>query len=55
MISFDQNGKRFKYRVAGLCAHDGHVLLTKTEQDDYWILPGVRVELSEDTRTKPSH
>ncbi len=51
MISFDQDGKRFKYRVAGLCVHDGHVLLTKAEHEEYWILPGGKVELSEDTRT----
>lgn len=51
MISFDHDGERFKYCAAGLCIHDGHVLLTKAEPDDYWILPGGRVELSEDTRT----
>ncbi len=51
MISFGKDGKRFKYRVAGLCVHDGYVLLTKADQDDYWILPGGKVELSEDTRT----
>lgn len=51
MTSLDQNGKRFKYRAAGLCIHEGHVLLTKAEPDDYWILPGGRVEISEDTRT----
>ncbi|HKH11731.1 MAG TPA: NUDIX domain-containing protein [Rubrobacter sp.] len=50
MISFDQNGIRFKYRVAGLAVHDGYVLLTKTDQDRYWILPGGRVEINEDTR-----
>ena len=51
MISFDHDGKRFKYRVAGLCIQDGHILLAKAEPDDYWILPGGRVEISEDTRT----
>ncbi len=38
MISFDHDGKRFKYRVAGHCIHKRHVLLTKAESDDYWIL-----------------
>ncbi|CAA9419082.1 MAG: hypothetical protein AVDCRST_MAG22-2432 [uncultured Rubrobacteraceae bacterium] len=33
MISFDQQGTRFKYRVAGLAVHDGYVLLTKADQD----------------------
>ena len=51
MISYEREGKRFKYRVAGLCTHEGHVLLTRAEPDDYWILPGGRVEFLEDTRT----
>ena len=51
MISFDHQSKRFKYRVAGLCIHNGYVLLTRADQDKYWILPGGRVELGEDTRT----
>ncbi len=51
MISFDRRGIRFKYRVAGLCVHDGYVLLTRPDQDEYWILPGGRVELGEDSRT----
>ncbi|MDQ3637513.1 MAG: NUDIX domain-containing protein [Actinomycetota bacterium] len=50
MISFDQDNRRFKYRVAGLCIHDKYVLLTKADQDDYWILPGGRIELLEDSR-----
>jgi len=50
MISFDRENRRFKYRVAGVCVHDGYVLLTRADQDDYWILPGGRVELLEDTR-----
>ena len=51
MISFDREYGRFKYRVAGLCTHEGYVLLTKADQDEYWILPGGKVELFEDTRT----
>jgi 8-oxo-dGTP pyrophosphatase MutT (NUDIX family) len=51
VISFDQQNTRFKYRVAGLAVNDGYVLLTKADQDEYWILPGGRVELGEDTRT----
>ncbi len=42
---------RFKYRGAGLCIHDGYVLLATADQDRYWILPGGRVELGEDTRS----
>ncbi len=51
MISFDRQGVHFKYRVAGLCIHNGHVLLTSADGDEYWILPGGRVELGEDSRT----
>jgi 8-oxo-dGTP pyrophosphatase MutT (NUDIX family) len=51
VISFDQQDARFKYRVAGLAVNDGYVLLTKADQNEYWILPGGRVELGEDTRT----
>src|SRR3712207_1470731 len=50
MISFDRHGVRFKYRVADVRVHDGYVLLTKADQDAYWILPGGRVEIGEDTR-----
>ena len=51
MISYDHQNTRFKHRVAGLCVHDGYVLLTRADQDRYWILSGGRVELGEDTRT----
>jgi ADP-ribose pyrophosphatase YjhB (NUDIX family) len=51
VISFDRQNERFKYRAAGLCVHDGYVLLTKADQDEYWILPGGRVALGEDTGT----
>jgi ADP-ribose pyrophosphatase YjhB (NUDIX family) len=50
VITFDRNENRFKYRVAGAIIHDDHVLLTRAEGDEYWILPGGRVELHEDTR-----
>ncbi len=30
---------------------DEYVLLTNADQDEYWILPGGRVELGEGTRT----
>jgi 8-oxo-dGTP pyrophosphatase MutT (NUDIX family) len=28
------------YRVAGVCLKDGHVLLHRSEEDDFWTLPG---------------
>ena len=51
MLTFDRPNGRFNHRVAGACLHDDHVLLTRAEGEDYWILPGGRVELLEDTRT----
>jgi hypothetical protein len=52
MISFDHQGRSFKYRVAGPCGHDGYVLLTKVGQDGgYRTLPVERSNLLEDPRT----
>lgn len=47
MISFDRDGVRFHYRVAGVCIHDGYVLLHRADRDDYWALPGGRCEIGE--------
>ncbi len=47
MIAFDRDGIRFHYRVAGVCVHDGYVLLHRADRDDYWALPGGRCELGE--------
>lgn len=48
MISFRANGQRFQLRVAAIEEHEGYVLLYRTTVDDYWALPGGRVELGED-------
>lgn len=47
MITFDRDAFRFTYRVAGVCIHDGYVLLHRAETDDFWALPGGRCELGE--------
>ena len=47
MISFDVSGARFTYRVAGVCIYNGHVLTHKSDMDDFYALPGGRVELME--------
>lgn len=47
MISFGVSGARFTYRVAGVCIHDGHVLTHKSDMDDFYALPGGRVEIME--------
>ncbi len=38
---------RFHYRVAGVATHDGRVLLHRSENDDFWSLPGGRTQHSE--------
>ena len=51
MLTFDRHDKRFNHRVAGACVHEGRVLLTRAESENFWFLPGGRVEFHEDTRT----
>jgi ADP-ribose pyrophosphatase YjhB (NUDIX family) len=38
------------YRVAGVCVHEGHVLLYTEEKDDFWVTPGGRPRLHESSR-----
>ncbi|WP_017186257.1 NUDIX hydrolase [Alkalibacillus haloalkaliphilus] len=38
----------FNYRVAGVLIHNGCVLLHKDKEDDFWALPGGRVEVTEE-------
>lgn len=47
MISFQKQGMRFNYRAAAIVLHQGRVLLHRAEHDDFWALPGGRVELCE--------
>jgi ADP-ribose pyrophosphatase YjhB (NUDIX family) len=48
MITFVIGDTRFVYRVAGVCLHDGHVLIHCFNGDErMWALPGGRVELLE--------
>ncbi|GAA0459917.1 NUDIX hydrolase [Alkalibacillus silvisoli] len=37
----------FNYRVAGVLIRSGYVLLHKETNDDFWALPGGRVEVNE--------
>jgi ADP-ribose pyrophosphatase YjhB (NUDIX family) len=48
-ISYVQNGGRFNFRVAGIVMHADRVLLHQAKQDDFWNLPGGRVEMNEST------
>ena len=47
MINLDRPGAHFSLRTVAVALHDGHVLLHRSEQDDFWALPGGRCELLE--------
>ena len=47
IIAFDRDTRAFGYRVAGVIVDEGYVLLQKADIDDFWIVPGGRVELRE--------
>ncbi|MGY6125419.1 NUDIX hydrolase [Paraburkholderia strydomiana] len=47
MISFDTGSHRFNLRAAAVIFQDDHVLLHQVEGDDFWCLPGGRVEPGE--------
>lgn len=47
MISFDAGSYRFNLRAAAVVFHDDYVLLHQVEGDDFWSLPGGRVEPGE--------
>lgn len=50
MICFDVDGARFNYRVAGIALRDNQVLLNCLEGENYWFLPGGRVDMGESSR-----
>ena len=50
MISFEVGGSIFNYRVAGLAVDGDRVLLHRAEIDDFWSLPGGRVEAGESSQ-----
>lgn len=47
MISFHSGLHRFHYRVAAIVQDAGHLLLHRRQQDDFWALPGGRVNAGE--------
>ena len=46
-VTFTTDTKKFQYRVAGLCVHDGYALLHRAEPDEHWLLPGGRCHIGE--------
>lgn len=51
MISYEQKEKKFNFRVGGIIeSPDGKkVLIHRLSNFDFWLLPGGRVEMMEDT------
>ena len=47
MITFEEGEVGFNYRVVGIAVNGNQVLLHRAENDDFWSLPGGRVELLE--------
>jgi ADP-ribose pyrophosphatase YjhB (NUDIX family) len=47
IITFDQDGKRFNYRIAGVALHRNRVLLNREEEHRFWFMPGGRAEMLE--------
>jgi ADP-ribose pyrophosphatase YjhB (NUDIX family) len=47
MITFDDNGIRFTNRIIGVAFDRSRVLLHRTDDMDFWALPGGRAELME--------
>ncbi|MCL1882151.1 MAG: NUDIX hydrolase [Defluviitaleaceae bacterium] len=49
MIFFKTDNGRFNFRVAGLIIRDNRVLIHRLKGDDFFVLPGGRVEFMENT------
>ena len=47
MISFMAGAQRFNFRAAGIALREGYVLVQRDRRDDFWALPGGRVEKGE--------
>ncbi len=47
MITFEIGGTQFNYRTVGIVMDGERALLHRAEVDDFWSLPGGRVEMLE--------
>jgi ADP-ribose pyrophosphatase YjhB (NUDIX family) len=47
MITFRHNGHQFGLRAAAIILHGDNVLLQRAIHDDFWAMPGGRVEFQE--------
>ena len=48
-IRINNNGRRFKFRVAGIIQQKNKVLLVRMNENKFFCFPGGHVELLEDT------
>ena len=53
MVSYENNGNKFNFRVNGIIYNKDktQILIHQIKGYDFWLLPGGRVELLEDTKT----
>lgn len=47
MITFRHNGYQFGLRAAAIILHGDNVLLQRAVHDDFWAMPGGRIEFQE--------
>jgi ADP-ribose pyrophosphatase YjhB (NUDIX family) len=50
IVSFGDSGRLFNFRVAAVIIEGNRVLLHRADYEDFWSLPGGRVEMLEDSR-----
>jgi ADP-ribose pyrophosphatase YjhB (NUDIX family) len=50
IVSFGGDGRTFNFRAAAVIIAEGRVLLHRAEYEDFWSLPGGRVEMLEDSK-----
>ncbi|KJS08801.1 MAG: DNA mismatch repair protein MutT [Hoeflea sp. BRH_c9] len=50
-IRFNDKGRRFNARVAGLALRDGFLLIHREVHEPFWTIPGGTAEMGEDSRT----
>ncbi|UII56148.1 NUDIX hydrolase [Cytobacillus spongiae] len=46
-LVFVKGNQCFNYRAAAVCIEEGHILLNRGKEEDYWFLPGGRVQMME--------
>lgn len=47
MLRFQQGNHCLNFRAVAVILHENHVLVHKSQKDDFWALPGGRVEFFE--------